>query len=43
LRKPWFGHTLGYWTEELEKEADLAVKGEHYLSGEKWSRRRKKA
>jgi 4-hydroxy-3-polyprenylbenzoate decarboxylase len=43
LRKPWYGQTLGYWKEELEEEANLAVKGDYYLSGEKWSRRRKKA
>lgn len=42
LQKPWFGYTLGYWSEELEKEVELAVKGDHYLTGEKFAVRRKK-
>ena len=32
---PWFGYNLGLWSEEDEAEADLAVKGEHYRTGEK--------
>jgi hypothetical protein len=32
---PWFGYNLGLWSEEDEAEAELAVKGEHYQTGEK--------
>jgi 4-hydroxy-3-polyprenylbenzoate decarboxylase len=32
---PWFGYELGYWPEEFAEEAELALKGEHYITGEK--------
>jgi UbiD family decarboxylase len=32
---PWFGYSLGQWTRENEEEADLALKGEHYKTGER--------
>jgi len=32
---PWYGYSLGQWDEELEEEAVLAVKGDHYVTGEK--------
>jgi UbiD family decarboxylase len=32
---PWFGYSLGQWTGENEEEADLALKGEHYKTGER--------
>ncbi len=32
---PWHGYSLGFWTEEDEQEAELALKGEHYKTGEK--------
>jgi len=32
---PWFGYNLGLWSDEDEAEAQLAVKGEHYQTGEK--------
>ncbi len=35
LKGPWYGRSLGHWTEEEQKEADLAVKGRHYETGEK--------
>jgi UbiD family decarboxylase len=35
LKDPWWGYTLGAWTDEEEEEAQLAVKGEHYTTGEK--------
>ena len=31
---PWYGYSLGQWDEELEAEADRAVKGEHFANGE---------
>ncbi len=33
-QRPWFGYSLGQWDEELEEEARLAVRGEHYRTGE---------
>lgn len=39
-RSPWYGYSLGYWTEEDETEALLALKGEHYKTGEKVARSR---
>lgn len=32
---PWYGYSLGQWDEELEAEAALALKGEHYQTGNK--------
>jgi len=37
---PWFGYSLGYWPKEDEEEAELALKGEHYQTGEKLARQR---
>jgi 4-hydroxy-3-polyprenylbenzoate decarboxylase len=34
-RVPWHGYVLGDWTKENEEEAELAVKGEHFKTGEK--------
>jgi len=42
LKEPWFGYALGCWTEEDQAEAALAVKGEHFVTGEKFFKRRKK-
>jgi 4-hydroxy-3-polyprenylbenzoate decarboxylase len=39
---PWFGYNLGHWTSEDQEEAELALKGEHYKTGEKIARKRKK-
>ena len=41
LKDPWFGRSLGHWTPEEEEEADLAVKGRHYETGEKLRQRRR--
>ena len=38
--KPWYGYSLGYWTEEHEEESELAIKGEHYITGEKLAKER---
>jgi 4-hydroxy-3-polyprenylbenzoate decarboxylase len=40
-KKPWFGSTLGPWPHEWDEEADLAVKGRYYETGEKLARQRK--
>lgn len=37
---PWFGYELGLWTEEDEQEAQLAIKGEYYKTGDKIARQR---
>ncbi|MDP2647291.1 MAG: UbiD family decarboxylase [Desulfobacterales bacterium] len=35
FKEPWFGYNLGFWNAEDEKEAELALKGQHYQTGEK--------
>jgi UbiD family decarboxylase len=35
LKPPYFGYSLGHWTEEEAKEAELATQGRHYETGEK--------
>ena len=35
---PWFGYNLGLWSDEDEEEAQLALKGKHYQTGEKRAR-----
>lgn len=42
-KAPLHGYSLGYWTEEDEEEAQLAVKGDHYITGEKSKRNRMRA
>lgn len=34
-RNPWFGYSLGDWNEDLDREAELAVRGDAFLTGEK--------
>jgi 4-hydroxy-3-polyprenylbenzoate decarboxylase len=34
-KTPWYGYSLGLWTEENEQEAELALRGEHFITGEK--------
>ncbi len=40
LKRPWYGYELGYWPAEFEEEAQLALKGEYYRTGEKLATRR---
>lgn len=42
-QSPWYGYSLGQWSDELEEEAQLAVQGRHYETGEKLKGRRAKA
>lgn len=42
LREPWYGVNLGFWPEEREEEAVLAVTGRYYETGEKFARRRQR-
>jgi 4-hydroxy-3-polyprenylbenzoate decarboxylase len=39
-RTPWYGYSLGDWTEEDESEAEMALKGDHFITGEKAKQRR---
>jgi len=41
-RMPWYGYSLGAWTEEDEEEAEIALKGEHFVTGEKAKKQRTK-
>lgn len=38
LKEPWFGYPLGYWTEEEQGEAALAVQGRYYETGERFKK-----
>jgi 4-hydroxy-3-polyprenylbenzoate decarboxylase len=42
LKEPWFGYSLGYWTAEDQEEAELALKGDHFRTGEKQKRTQRK-
>ena len=37
---PWFGFSLGDWTEENQHEAQLALQGRHYEIGAKLQKQR---
>jgi hypothetical protein len=41
LKEPWWGYSLGYWTPEEEREAELAVEGRHFETGEKQKQNRR--
>jgi len=38
---PWFGYSLGAWNEELERQAELAVRGDYWHTGEIIARQRR--
>lgn len=40
-QSPWFGYSLGAWTEELEREAQLAVQSEYWQTGQAMAQRRR--
>lgn len=40
VKAPWYGYSLGSWTDEDETEAQLAIQGDHYITGEKLARQR---
>jgi len=42
VKEPWYGYSLGRWTEENEEEAAMAVRGEYGKTGEKFARSRTK-
>ena len=39
---PWFGYSLGEWPDELERAAELAVKGDYFETGKELAKRRRK-
>ena len=41
-RMPWYGYSLGAWTKQDEEEAELAVKGDYFVTGEKQTKQRVK-
>jgi UbiD family decarboxylase len=41
LRPPYYGYSLGHWTEEEDQEAELATQGRHYETGDKQKAARK--
>jgi 4-hydroxy-3-polyprenylbenzoate decarboxylase len=38
---PWFGYSLGQWPEEFKLEAERAVRGEYWTTGEIIKQRRR--
>jgi 4-hydroxy-3-polyprenylbenzoate decarboxylase len=42
LKVPWYGYSLGFWPDEYEEQARLALEGEHYKVGEILAARRSK-
>jgi len=39
---PWFGYSLGEWSEELDEAAQAAVQGDYFEYGKKLIARRRK-
>jgi hypothetical protein len=39
-QRPWYGYSLGQWDTEAQEEAELALKGEYYKTGDKVAERR---
>jgi 4-hydroxy-3-polyprenylbenzoate decarboxylase len=39
---PWFGYSLGEWSEDLDRAADLAVRGDYFETGKLIAQRRRK-
>jgi 3-polyprenyl-4-hydroxybenzoate decarboxylase len=38
---PWFGYSLGDWSEELDKAADMAVNGRYFETGDRIAQQRR--
>ena len=43
LKTPWFGYDLGSWSKEDAEDAERALRGEHYVTGELRKKSREKA
>ncbi len=41
-RMPWYGYSLGVWSEQDAEEAELALRGDHFVTGEKAKANRSK-
>jgi 4-hydroxy-3-polyprenylbenzoate decarboxylase len=39
-QRPWYGYSLGQWDSESQEEAELALRGEYYHTGDKLAERR---
>lgn len=39
---PWFGYSLGEWSEEFDRAAERAVKGDYFETGKQIAKRRRK-
>jgi UbiD family decarboxylase len=39
---PWYGYSLGEWPDELERAAELAVKGDYFETGKLLAERKRK-
>jgi len=39
-RRPWYGYSLGVWSKEDEEEAELALRADHFITGEMAKSRR---
>jgi UbiD family decarboxylase len=40
-QSPWHGYELGDWSAEMERQAQMAVRGEYYALGEEFARMRR--
>jgi 4-hydroxy-3-polyprenylbenzoate decarboxylase len=40
-QSPWHGYELGDWSQEMERQAQMAVRGEYYALGEELARMRR--
>jgi 4-hydroxy-3-polyprenylbenzoate decarboxylase len=40
-QSPWFGYSLGEWSEEFDRSAGLAVKGDYFETGKLIAKRRR--
>ncbi|MGB5081815.1 MAG: UbiD family decarboxylase, partial [Burkholderiales bacterium] len=41
-QSPWFGYSLGEWSDELDQAAQLAVQGDYFETGKSLVKRRRK-
>jgi len=39
---PWYGYSLGEWSDEFDRAAELATAGEYFRTGELIAQRRRK-
>ena len=41
LKRPWWGYSLGYWPDEFEEQARLAIEGEYRQVGDMLAKQRR--